>query len=593
LTALRVFVLGGGASPGDHRVGAMQYLEEPSVPVHALQPTEPFSRFSPLALFSWTARRTRRLIDAGYADARRELQRLRRRRTGTRALEGGAAPGGAGLPARGDMKARRAGAAVLGLVAALAVSAACTRTSQRADRPAPAAAVPPPAVQGADAPLPEPDALIGPPRQVVLVAVAGLVPRAYLPPPGAAPWMPLLARLAERGAAGEGMVGVAPAVAGPAHATLVTGRTPAVHGVAGEHPLEEGGTGPERVREAAAIGVPTLWDAAGEAGASVAAIGWPATVGAPVDALFPEVFPVRLGETSVDLLERTATPALLARARALGAERPEAAYPGPVRDALLVGLACHVLAAETAPRLVLLGLSRTLPPLVREGPHAAGAREAFAGVDAELGRLLGCLRAAGRLEETALLVVGDAAFVPVHARVQPNVALEAAGLLVPRSQARAAVTRWDAFARSNGASAFVYARDTDAAVLARRALAEAAEETGAFRVVSAEEMLALGADREAWFGLEAQPGHVFGEAIRGGLVRPSAVRGAAGHITDAPGHRPGFVAWGRGLRPGLRVPRLRQTDVAPTVARLLGLPLPPGDGRALVGLLAMEAAGAR
>jgi hypothetical protein len=47
----------------------------------------------------------------------------------------------------------------------------------------------------------------------------------------------------------------------------------------------------------------------------------------------------------------------------------------------------------------------------------------------------------------------------------------------------------------------------------------------------------------------------------------------------------GFVAWGRGLRSGIRVPRMRQADVAPTVASLLGLELGDTDGRVLIGAL--------
>ncbi len=49
------------------------------VPVTVLEPGEQHAGFSPLSLFSWNARRTSRLITAGYADARREIQRMRRR----------------------------------------------------------------------------------------------------------------------------------------------------------------------------------------------------------------------------------------------------------------------------------------------------------------------------------------------------------------------------------------------------------------------------------------------------------------------------------------------------------------------------------
>jgi hypothetical protein len=47
----------------------------------------------------------------------------------------------------------------------------------------------------------------------------------------------------------------------------------------------------------------------------------------------------------------------------------------------------------------------------------------------------------------------------------------------------------------------------------------------------------------------------------------------------------GFVAWGPGLGRRLRIPEMQQTDVGPTLARLLGLSLEGADGRVLVGVL--------
>ena len=48
----------------------------------------------------------------------------------------------------------------------------------------------------------------------------------------------------------------------------------------------------------------------------------------------------------------------------------------------------------------------------------------------------------------------------------------------------------------------------------------------------------------------------------------------------------GFVAWGPGLRSGLRVAGLRETDVAPTLARWLGVQLGVVEGRPMVGWFA-------
>jgi hypothetical protein len=424
------------------------------------------------------------------------------------------------------------------------------------------------------------------PERVLLVSIAGLSPRAY----GAAgerAWMPALAALARAGVRADAVVPVVPASPGPAHATLATGRAPSVHGLASDHPLGARGVDPARYREASAIEAPAIWTLARGAGASTALLGWPASVGAEVDWLFPELIPARLGEASPALLEgRVAPTSLWEAARALGVDRPEAGFPGPPRDDLLAALACHVLSSAEPPRLTLLRLSQTELPLRRAGPDSAEAARAFAGADAALARVLACLDAAGRLATTALLAVGDAPATPVHTLVEPNVALAGAGLLVPRPAGSSGVQRWDAIVRSNGTSAFVYARDSESAVLARRALTEAAERTRAFRVVSAEEMLALATDRDAWFGLEASPGYVIGDGLgsRGALL-PSAARGAFGALTAGPSDALGFVAWGAGVRAGVRVPELRQTDVAPTVARLLRFGLPASEGRPLVGAL--------
>jgi hypothetical protein len=54
----------------------------------------------------------------------------------------------------------------------------------------------------------------------------------------------------------------------------------------------------------------------------------------------------------------------------------------------------------------------------------------------------------------------------------------------------------------------------------------------------------------------------------------------------------GFVAWGRGLRRQVRIPRMRQTDVAPTAARLLGVELGEVSGRPLLGALDLPPASA-
>jgi predicted AlkP superfamily pyrophosphatase or phosphodiesterase len=423
-------------------------------------------------------------------------------------------------------------------------------------------------------------ATAGRPEQVVLVSVSGLTPALYL---GGATPMPVVAELARAGIAAEFVESVAPAAAYPVHTSFVTGRPPNDHGVPADQMIGDRGVRRARYWHASYVHGATLWQSAIEAKVGVASLDWPATLGAAIPLLFPDILPTRRGERWPDLLSETATPWLMKLA--LGSPEALAASgrPGPERDALLVDVACKVVVSESTPGLLLLRLSQTDHLLSAHGPDSQQAWEAFARVDDHLGDLLVCFEEAGLLATTAIVVVGDRAFAPVHTAVRPNFSMEQAGLLALADSG--AVEHWRALVRSNGGSAFVYARDDRAAVAARDILEAEAERSGAYRVVSADEMIRREADSEAWFGLEARPGFAFEDWPQGPLLRPSKRRAAGGYLYSRPDLGPGFVAWGRGVRAGLRIPEIDQLDIAPTVAKLLGLELPGARGRAFVGVL--------
>lgn len=404
----------------------------------------------------------------------------------------------------------------------------------------------------------------GIPSVLVLASVAGLTPDLHAE---GGP-MPTLAALAAAGVAAERVEVVMPESSYPVHATWLSGRRPRDHGILGDRLIGERGLRRSRPWHASHALTPTLWDGLD---GRVLALDWPSTQGAPLAGVLPDVQPTRRDETWLSAIADSTTPWLLTLAKEAP---PEVARAGAERDRFLIGAACTALSSSEAPRLILLRLRGPERLLVEQGPGAADA--AFAEVDEALGRLLTCLEAGPGLAASALVVVGDRALRPVHTAVRPNRALADAGL--------SSDVAWQALARSNGGSAFVYARSPEAALKAREVLTEEASETGAFRVVSAEEMIARAADPEAWFGLEASPGFVFLDGARGPRLAPSPLRGAAGYFAPAT-TTPAFVAWGRGIRRGLVAPSLHQLDVAPTLAHLLEMELPGAEGRGLIGLL--------
>jgi hypothetical protein len=443
-----------------------------------------------------------------------------------------------------------------------------------------------------------PDALRNPggagfPELVVFISVAGLTPGDYRDDGLLPPVMPTVAALARSGAAADAVTAVAPAARYPAHATLVTGQRPAAHGIVADRLKGDRGVRVTRYWHASHLKVPTLWELAGRSGLRVAALGWPTTVGAAIDQLLPDIVPTARGETWLGVLDGASTPDVLERARAAGAGNPAADREGAARDGVLAAVSCDLVAGPQPPQLLLLLLSQAAPELTRHGPGSEPARTALGRVDGEIERLLGCLARSGRLATSAIVVAGDRGVLSVHTFVAPNTVLAAEGLLIPDPRSPGSVKGWSALVRSNGGSAFVYARSDASALRARRVLSAEAERTRAFRVVSADRMFELGADPDAWFGLEAEPGFAFGNLTTPPLLLPEARRGVGGYLPKPTRMGAGFAIWGRGVRPGVRIPSMRQTDVAPTLARLLGLDLGAVAGRSLIGLLALPPSSSR
>lgn len=436
----------------------------------------------------------------------------------------------------------------------------------------------------------------GPPRRVFLISVAGLGAGDYLDPfghaaaTGALVHMPALAQLAREGAHALAAYPPAPGAARSTHATLVTGLRPPRHGVVADATLDGEGTRALPYHDSRLLAGVTLWDAAVARG--VVSLGWPTTTGARIELLLPEP-----SENSVGF-ERPGTSPAIAREiaaieQAATPERGEEKKPPPAwpnatqEDAVVVDLACRLIASERDAGLWLMRFDQTRRPLSAYGPGSVEVDDALARIDREIERLLGCLSANGQLEQTAIFVAGDVAYHPVHTRVAPNTVLARRGLIGRDPRASTGVRSWLALSRTQGRSAYVYARDAANALDARNRLQAEAERTGAFEVVSAKALQAIGGDPQAWFALVTPPGILLADDLSGPILAPASVRGAPGILIGGSAESAvGFVAWGRGVRNNVRLPSIDLVDVAPTIATLLGLRLGDDlDGEPILGLL--------
>jgi predicted AlkP superfamily pyrophosphatase or phosphodiesterase len=426
------------------------------------------------------------------------------------------------------------------------------------------------------------------PALVILLSIDGLG-AGYIDDPALD--LPALRGLAARGARAGRLAAVFPTVTWPCHTSLVTGVTPARHGVLGNQvfdrdrgvPVEHFGD-----RTEAPVRAETLWDRLHARGERVASVCWPKTRGvAAIPDNIPEFY-------EQELFERYASQPLwreLAR-RGLPVERYaawSAAHPlGPMQDWLTLEAARHLL--ETRPPRLLLLHFLTLDSFQHDhGVGSPEARWALAHMDALLGRLLDTLAALGRLETTALLVFGDHGFAEVQRVHHLNHLLREEGLL--QVDARGEVTRRLAWAAGNGGAAHVYALDG----APRGTVARLRERFGAIpgvEVIGPERFPDLGLPapgpgcHQGDLVLAAEDGVFFtGHPTEEAAARAPVYRGAHGHLPALPRLGAELVMAGPGVRQGVRLAEVSMLAVAPTAARLLGVELPGAEAAPLLEAL--------
>lgn len=415
---------------------------------------------------------------------------------------------------------------------------------------------------------------------VILVSIDGLRPEFYLDPTWPAP---MLQQLARDGAVAERVEGVFPSVTYPAHTTMITGVRPAVHGVFYNSPFEPpsdgmGATGAWYWQEDA-IRVPTLWDLCRDAGLLTASLGWPVSVGAPIDHNVPEVWDPTGRESFVETARRHATRGLLGEIEreATGRLRHETFTIDYHTREDRAGDAAAWVFETYRPALLTLHLIATDHFQHEDGRDSDRVRRAVAAVDRALAQVWETAERLGVLDRTTFVVTGDHGHVDRHTKLRPNVLLAEAGLL---DRARF---------HTGGASAFLHLLDPSdeaAAQRARRILDEQPPSIRSlYRILDRDELDRLGAAPEAALALALEPGVDAGSGTDGEPVGPA--EGAThGYLPDAHPHiYTGLVASGAGIRSGVAAAELGLVVIAPLVVELLGLDAPPMEGQAPLGWL--------
>lgn len=420
---------------------------------------------------------------------------------------------------------------------------------------------------------------------VVVISIDGFRPAMYLDSAREGLTLPNLQALREAGSSAEGVQVAMPSMTYPSHTSIATGVAPSRHGIVSNTVFDPPAGSPRWYYENESVKVPAIWDRAKAAGLKTAGASWPVTVGAALDVLFPESNQAPPDSSWLARARHDSTPGLVdAVVKNLGGFGENDNRNAVQRDRFTAAMAAHIIRTER-PNLLLIHLMETDSAQHADGPGSSAARTAIQNIDAHVGAIVRAVDEAGIRQRTAFVVTGDHGFSRVHALVQPNVILRRGGWLTTDGRGR--VATWRAAAHATAIRLKDPGDKALAAAVEHAFRAEAdGRYRGIFRVVSRAELDALGAYPEAAFSIEPAEGYYVSDGVVNDSVLVGTTRrGAHGFLSTEPRMHTGFIVAGAGIRPGVPLPLVRQIDIAPTIARLLGVEMPDVDGVPIVGVL--------
>jgi predicted AlkP superfamily pyrophosphatase or phosphodiesterase len=335
-----------------------------------------------------------------------------------------------------------------------------------------------------------------------------------------------------------------------------------------------------------------VYDVAHAAGLVTAGIVWPATRNAnTLDWTVPDMF-------GPEAWPQYGTRPWLAEMRAAGlpvdrhGEWTREAGGGVKRDWLYTRMAKHLF-QEHPPNLLLIHLVEVDHVEHKDGPRSDNAYWSVSYADDRVRDIVEFAKLSPHADKTTIVVASDHGFFPIEIDICPNALLRGEKLLEVNDGKLGAK---QAYCVSQGGGCMVYVLDDEhRAEIVEKLAARFAEVEGVDAVILEKQFAEYGlATREQdphapdlW--LSAKSKYSFSDTFSGEVIqRRAAPGGTHGYLPDQAEMWGTLVISGHGIKPGTQLGKVHSIDVAPTIARLLGVAMPSAEGRVLTDALADE-----
>jgi len=407
--------------------------------------------------------------------------------------------------------------------------------------------------------------------------------------------IPNLRRMLAEGTHAEGVLGVFPTVTYPDNTTLVTGVWPVEHGILNNNLFD-----PQQKFSSAwywyadQIKVPTLWDAVHAAHLHTASVGWPVTAdAATIDALIPEYWRGTSPGNAVNpddrflmnalsrpdgellrIAQRTATPYMMGNDTSIAGDEVKTVYSLDILK-------------QHKPEFMTIHLSSLDEEEHLHGPFSDEANSDLEALDGMVGRL--AAQELANFPNAVIAIVSDHGFAKVDHGTNLFVPFLEAGLIQTGKSASGAmeVKSWKAEPWPGGGMfaimlynpADTATRDRVKAMLDKLA---ADPNSGIEAILDRAAIASRGGFPDAAFVVTLKPGYYSGAALSGALVPDTPLKGTHGYDPlTTPQMRASFFLSGKGVARGHDLGVIDMRQIAPTLASILGVPLPSAEQKEL------------
>jgi predicted AlkP superfamily pyrophosphatase or phosphodiesterase len=409
---------------------------------------------------------------------------------------------------------------------------------------------------------------------LVVISIDGMRPDYVLKADGHGLRIPHLRRIFKDGAYATGVRGVLPTVTYPSHTTILTGVSPAKHRIYSNvvfDPLDLNLAG--WMWYAEDIAVPTLWQAAANAGMIVGSVSWPVSVAASgITCNIPEYWRARMPSEDVKLMKAVSTPpGLVAEI-----EKQVGPYVTDLDEAVLgdrqrTRYAAAILKNKHA-QFMTVHLASLDHLEHGYGPFSPEANATLEQIDEEVGELEAAAPGA------SICVLSDHGFTRTDHNFNLVAAFVEDGLVTMINKK---VTAWKAFPDIEGGSAAIILKDPkDEATrvkvdrLLRRLAAD--PKNGIAQVLARNQIAAFGGRPDAAFWVDMQSNFVVTAADR-----PDKVGGTHGYAPSNPQLLASFFIAGPKIKAGTNLGEIDMRSITATLAEAMGIPFPSADLPAL------------